>query len=168
MNRPNTLLPILRPLHSLGRLLTSVVLLVGLCGAYTAQAQARYSYSADGSEVTDSKTGLIWRRCSEGQSWSSGTCSGTAVTYTHEPALVQAKTQTGWRLPNVKELSSITDRTRRIPAIDVTAFPATPANSFWTSTPDAGDASLAWYVDFSDGIVYLCGRSCPLPVRLVR
>jgi hypothetical protein len=53
-------------------LLTSV-LLAGLCSAHTAQAQARYSYSTDGSVVTDSKTGLIWRRCSEGQSWSAGT-----------------------------------------------------------------------------------------------
>lgn len=155
------------PIH----LLVSVTLLMGLCGAHTAQAQARFSYSADGTEVTDSTTGLIWQRCSAGQSWSSGTvtCNGTAATYTHEAALSFAKTQTGWRLPNVKELSSITDKTRINPAIDVTAFPATPASWFWTSTPYAEAGSSAWHVGFSDGGVYShYGRNHTLYVRLVR
>lgn len=149
-------------------LLASVALLVGLCSARTAQAQARYSYSADGSEVTDSKTGLIWRRCSEGQSWSAGTCSGTAATYTHEQALAQAKAQTGWRLPNVKELSSITDKTRSNPAIDVTAFPATPSNYYWSASPYAGDAANAWFVYFGVGYVVNFNRYGSYQVRLVR
>jgi hypothetical protein len=164
MNRLTTFRTNFRPL------LVSVALLAGLCGGHTAQAQARYSYSAVGSEVTDSKTGLIWQRCSAGQSWSAGTstCTGTAATYTHEAALSFAKTQTGWRLPNVKELSSITDKSRSNPAIDVTAFPATPSSWFWTSSPYAGDAAGAWNVDFNDGGVYDGSRSYGSQVRLVR
>ena len=167
MNLLGTLLPNLSPMHSLGRLLTGVVLLAGLCGAHTAQAQSRYSYSTDGSEVTDSKTGLIWRRCSEGQSWGAGTCSGTVASYTHEQALAHAKTQTGWRLPNVKELSSITDKSRFSPAIDVTAFSATESN-YWTSSPYAGNAADAWRVDFSSGFVGNSRRFFSYRVRLVR
>ena len=161
-----TFYPHFRPIY----LLIGALLWAVLCGEHTAQAQARYSFSVDGTEVTDSKTGLIWQRCSAGQSWSAGTstCTGTAATYTHEAALSFAKTQTGWRLPNVKELSSITDKSRNNPAIDVTAFPATPANWFWTSTPYAGGASDTWGVYFSNGLVNNLSRSSTYLVRLVR
>ena len=170
MNRLNISSSKFRSLHSLGKLLTSVLLLVGLCAAHTAQAQTRFSYSADGSEVIDSKTGLVWQRCSAGQSWSAGlnTCTGTAATYTHEAALSFAKIQTGWRLPNVRELSSITDKSLINPAIDVTAFPVTPANLFWTASPYAGIAAYAWYVSFLDGYIYSISRNSSHHVRLVR
>jgi hypothetical protein len=71
-------------------------------------------------------------------------------------------------LPNVKELSSITDKTRVSPAIDVTAFPATPSSRFWTSTPYAGNAASAWYVGFGNAYVYGYSRSGTVQVRLVR
>jgi hypothetical protein len=148
------------------RWLAALSLLAGLAG--TAQAQARYSYSSNGSEVTDTKTGLIWRRCSEGQSWSAGACSGTAASYTHEQALAQAKTQTGWRLPNVKELSSLVDSSRVNPAIDITAFPATPSSWYWSASPFAGNAALAWGVNFGSGGVSLNLRDGYGQVRLVR
>lgn len=122
-----------------------------------AQAQARYTYSATGDEVTDTKTGLTWRRCSEGQIWSGSICTGIAATYTHEQALAHATTQAGtkgWRLPNVKELSSIANRTRSNPAIDTNAFPATPPNLYWSSTPYAGYSAYVWWVEFSGGFVY--------------
>ncbi|TXT33139.1 MAG: hypothetical protein FD135_5547 [Comamonadaceae bacterium] len=169
MNLMTTFCAHVRRIH----LLASVLLLAGLCGAQTAQAQARYSYSVDGTEVTDSKTGLVWQRCSAGQSWSAAktTCTGTAATYTHEAALSFAKTQTGWRLPNVKELSSITVKTRSNPAIDVMAFPATPSSWFWTSTPSAFNASFAWGVNFKAGYVHYnsSDRNSPnFQVRLVR
>jgi hypothetical protein len=129
--------------------------------------------SADGQEVTDTKTGLIWRRCAEGMTASGGTCTGTASTYTHEAALTLASTQStatglAWRLPNVKELSSIADKSRSNPAIDTAAFPATPASWFWSSSPYVGNASSAWFVFFNDGVVSAYGRSYSDYVRLVR
>ncbi len=134
---------------------------------------APFTMSADGQEVTDTKTGLIWRRCAEGMTASGGTCTGTASTFTHEAALTRASTQataTGvaWRLPNVKELSSITDKSRINPAIDTVAFPATPANWFWSSSPYVFDAGVAWVVSFSDGLVGVNGRDNSSFVRLVR
>lgn len=125
----------------------------------SAQAQSRYSYSTDASEVTDSQTGLVWRRCAEGMTWNGGTCTGTASAYTHEAALVRAKSQTGWRLPNVRELASIVDRSRMNPAIDLVAFPATSSGWYWTSSPYAGDSVYAWAVGFDYGVVTSYNRN---------
>jgi hypothetical protein len=41
-----------------------------------ALAQQRYSASADGQEIADNKTNLVWRRCAEGMSWKVRTCVG--------------------------------------------------------------------------------------------
>jgi hypothetical protein len=134
---------------------------------------APFTVSADGQEVTDTKTGLIWRRCAEGMTASGGTCTGTASTFSHEAALIRARSQTiatsvAWRLPNVKELSSIADKIRSNPEIYTTAFPATPANAFWSSSPYVSNAILAWVIDFSDGSVSDGYRYSIGYVRLVR
>lgn len=152
-----------------------------LCVAAPAQAQTRFSYSADGSEVTDQSTRLTWRRCVEGMSWSGSGCTGTAGSFTHSQALVRAQAQTGWRLPNVKELASIVDDTRSNPAIDPNAFPDTPTENFWSTTPQVGFPQLAWLVRFYDGLVsdYILtlnrnfltdeyGRTTVVRVRFVR
>jgi hypothetical protein len=138
------------------------------------QAADRYTVSANGQEVKDNKTQLIWRRCPEGMTWSGDTCGGSASTMTHQAALQQAASQaadTGvaWRLPNVKELASIVDRSRSNPAIDTSAFPATPSNAFWSSSPYVGFTNYAWNVYFNYGVVYSYNnRNDSLPVRLVR
>lgn len=150
------------------RLLSSLVLLAFLGNSDFAHAQARYSYSSDGSEVTDAQTGLVWRRCSQGQTWSGSTCTGTASTHTHEQALAVAKTQSPWRLPNVKELSSLVDASRSSPSVNTAAFPGTPSSMFWSSTGVASSSSAAWYVFFGDGFVSWEGRFNTYYVRLVR
>lgn len=155
-------------LPAMGHLLVSLALLTGAFCASTAQAQARFSYSTNGAEVTDSKTGLIWQRCSAGQNWSGITCTGTATTYTHEQALSYAQSQTGWRLPNVKELSSLVDRTVVNPSIDNVVFPTTPVNWIWSASPYVGNAASAWVVHFGQGGVGFYVRSSLLQVRLVR
>jgi hypothetical protein len=127
-----------------------------------------------GAEVTDQRTGLTWQRCSAGQSWSGSTCTGTATGHTHEAALALAKaanpsqTANGWRLPNVKELASLADKGCQSPAIDSTAFPATPSNWFWSSSPYVGDSSNAWVVSFDNGYVNSNARGGSGHVRLVR
>ena len=134
-----------------------------------AQGADRFSYNNDGSEVTDNTTGLVWRRCPEGMSWIDNTCTGPATKYTHQAALQRAQTQTGWRLPNIKELSTIVDPIRANPGIDPTAFPATPPDRFWSSSPYAGDSNSAWNVFFFNGTTYMSDRNVSnLYVRLVR
>lgn len=127
-----------------------------LIGFFPVAASAQLIVSADGSEVTDTKTGLIWRHCPEGMASSATACTGMATPFTHEAALQQAAAQAGsvgWRLPNVKELSSIVDKTVINPAIDSVIFPATPASLFWSSSPFVTGASSAWVVDFGAGVV---------------
>jgi hypothetical protein len=73
--------------------------------------QDRFIPSPDGTEVTDSTTGLVWRRCVEGMLWSSDaqTCVGNATRFRWRELLKHAKANRpgGWRVPNVKELTSI-------------------------------------------------------------
>ena len=149
--------------------LLACLLLPVACGALAAP----FTVSADGQEVTDTKTGLIWRRCAEGMTASGGTCTGTATNFSYEAAVTRASTQatnTGvaWRLPNVKELSSIADKSRANPAIDTVAFPVTPASDFWSSSPYVGYAYFAWIVSFIDGYVDVSYRYNTYYVRLVR
>jgi hypothetical protein len=131
-------------------------------------------FTVSGEELTDKRTGLIWKRCSEGQTLSDNSCAGTAASYTHEQALARAKSAntadsaTGWRLPNVKELASLADKGCQTPAIDSTAFPNTPSNWYWSSSPYVGGSSYAWFVDFKDGNVYYSYRYSSYQVRLVR
>ena len=59
-----------------------------------------------------------------------------------------------WRLPSLTELQTIVDETKgdpTTPPIDGAAFPGTPLGYFWTSSPQAGDSTYAWYVAFIHG-----------------
>lgn len=129
---------------------------------------APFSFSADGQEATDLATGLVWRRCPEGMSWSGSACVGTALSFTHEGALARAANQAtmsarAWRLPNVKELNSITN-----PTNDPSGFSSTTAPfDFWSSTPFVEQAHSAWVVR-SNGVIDVGLRSEAYFVRLVR
>jgi Protein of unknown function (DUF1566) len=158
-------------LHALHRLL------VGLIVPFlAASALAAERFSPSGAEVLDTATGLIWQRCALGQSWSGSTCEGTASLLTHAAAL-QAALQasaggTPWRLPNIKELSSLALRDRYGPAFDLTAFPAAPvsdAEYFWSSTHLwVASPPNALVTRFSDGEQGALPRTTQLPARLVR
>jgi Protein of unknown function (DUF1566) len=128
----------------------------------------RFTFSADGTEVTDQRTGLVWARCSVGQTWSASTCVGSSSTFSHEGALQHAALQTGWRLPTLRELSSLADKGCDNPAIDSTAFPNTPIAWFWTSSAYAGVSHYAWEVSFEDGAVRGASRNVSYHARLVR
>ncbi len=139
----------------------------------------RYVISTNGQEVTDAKTGLIWRRCAEGMIYSAGICIGTPIKYSHDDAFFLSKSQlllTGknWRLPNVKEIASLVVRTRSNPSIDISVFPNTPSDFFWTSTPTATDSlgmSSVYIVGFGTGGIYTQNRfygTTTMYLRLVR
>jgi hypothetical protein len=134
------------------------------------QPAARFIISEDGTEVTDNKTGLIWRRCAEGMTASIDGCTGIPGVYDLEAALALANreakaTSQAWRLPKVEELSSIVDTSRKDPSIDTDVFPGTPGSAFFTSSPDG---SLSWFVSFYVGKVYSDYSQLPNHVRLVR
>jgi len=123
--------------------------------------------------VADAATGLVWQGCPAGMTGDASTCTGTALLRTWQAALDECQDSTwagftDWYLPNVDELRSIVDNGRVSPAIDPTAFPATPSSYFWSSSSYAGSASYAWAVDFSSGYVSNDAKTSTYYVRCVR
>ncbi len=93
--------------------------------------------------VCDKATGLTWQQVvlQNPVTWQD------ADEYCAELALPGSE----WRVPAFSELRSIVDTDLR-PAIDLTAFPTTPPEPFWTSTlmdPPFDDEAYA--IDFADG-----------------
>lgn len=111
---------------------------------------SRYTYNSVGNEVTDTVTGLVWKRCVEGTTYSGGTCAGTGPTFNWREALGHTATQSGWRMPNLKELKSLVEIACYYPAINLTAFPNFPGN-LWSASPKVDDTDSAWFVHFVDG-----------------
>lgn len=142
--------------------------LLALSALGTAHAKGPYNISADGKEVTDPSTNLVWRRCPEGMTASKSGCSGSALGIDHAGAVKRAQSQAkgGWRLPNSQELLSIADESKFKMAIDTTAFPGTPAEHFWTTDPYGTDYFYA--VNFYNGFRYDRYHTAQHHVRLVR
>jgi hypothetical protein len=84
------------------------------------------------------ETGLLWRRCALGQNWTGDGCAQNANTVGWERALTDAaafgETWSDWRLPNVKELLSITERRCVSPAVDTRVFRDLPPGTLWSSS----------------------------------
>ena len=76
----------------------------------------------------------------------------------------------GWRLPSVKEMSLLIERSRHSPAINTNYFPNTPTNDwYWTGTAYASSpAGYAWVVAFHDGYVASYDRGSSGFVRACR
>jgi hypothetical protein len=127
--------------------------------------QAAYRDNGDGT-VTDLNTGLMWQQDdshnSSGYSWKG------AVSYCRRLTLGNHK---DWRLPSVRELSSLVTlggRSSADPAIDTTYFPGCVSNYYWSSTPYVHAAHYSWGVYFDFGLVGYGDRSYPYNVRCVR
>jgi len=131
-----------------------------------------FTSNGDGT-VTDQKSKLIWQRCSMGYN-SDAVCSddGTAANNTVNwgDALAYCNTLSlsgrSWRLPSINELKSIVDETRSNPTIDTVAFPATPPESYWSSTTHAASTGAAWLVWF--GHAYVGAMNKTLDIYYVR
>ena len=151
-------------------LLGGLVVFLTSCPVF---AQERYTASPDGQEINDSKTGLIWRRCTEGMAWKKTACTGKATFFNHADAAAVAKSASGgdaeWRLPTLKELSSISaprEADEGKAAIDSKIFPATPVGRFWTSSTMGPGYFM--FVGFTDGSAGEGASGSPGAVRLVR
>jgi hypothetical protein len=130
---------------------------------------SRYSLSADGQEVTDSQTKLVWQRCPLGAKWDGKLCAGKPT----KLSLAQAKkssdpTNTAWRMPTKDEFLRLADRSKKKPKMDTLAFPAKPSGLYWALRPETDDNLNAWVVDFRNGKIYGNIRDARHFVRLVR
>jgi len=108
----------------------------------------------DDGTVTDTRTGLMWKQCAEGLS--GVTCqNGIPRVLNWAEALADAEVSifanyNDWRLPNVKELSSLVEDCRVGPSINTNLFPNTPSGGFWSSSPRV-DVADVWLVFFNYG-----------------
>jgi hypothetical protein len=103
-------------------------------------------YTISGGTVVDTKTKLVWQQT---PSTSTYTWSN-AKTYC--PSLASTLGGSGWRVPTLKELLTLVDRSRATgPVIDPTAFPATSSVLYWSATTMAWATGGAWIVNFATG-----------------
>lgn len=182
------------------RVAVSAALLTVASGAVQAQScfnaqiapttpTADFDVRADGTAI-HLPTGLMWMRCSLGQVWNGTTCSGSALnlpawgTALQTIRSINAGTSdadgdgapgfaghTDWRMPNIKEIVSITEACRRGPALNNVVFPNAPgAVNHWSSSTPHTQALVAWYWDSQSGLVSFTLKNDSLPrnVKLVR
>jgi len=120
-------------------------------------------------EAYDSRTGLTWKRCSEGLSWENGGCTGESRFFSLDQA--RGLAAGGWRMPSIDELSSLLDQSCGQPAIDTRAFPDVRAteegdSTYWTVSA-TGLLNLTFTVDFMNAIVDGHSPGLSYAVRLV-
>jgi hypothetical protein len=105
----------------------------------------RLSDNGDGT-VTDQRTGLIWQKLgpNKAMTWEEALkyCDGLRVAGRDD-----------WRLPNIKELRSISDDCKVNPSLDRAFFPGAQAAYYWSSTTHGNRPVQAWFVDFATGLV---------------
>lgn len=141
-------------------ILSSLILLILVSNSYASICNLnqieestptdRFIDHEDGT-ITDIKTGLVWTKCSIGQTYSEGQCEGEPIHIeTWGEALNVAKNNDGlygysnWRIPNIKELDTIVERQCVRPAINLAVFPNTPSAVFYSSTPDQVNESATF------------------------
>lgn len=117
----------------------------------------------DDATVQDRISGLMWKRCVEGQSGAD--CSDSPGTqFSSFAAVIQAAKQSAfagyfdWRVPNIKELASIVEPLCGNPAINLEVFPATSGYAFWSSSPVMEQPGTLYYIHFADGAHYPKGQ----------
>ena len=121
---------------------------------------SHFTDNGDGT-VTDNLTSLTWQKVL------------VQDTITWEQALNYANTltlagHTDWRLPNIKELQSISDLTVTNPAINPIFTLGTGAKFYWSSTTQFNNAPDAWYLNTQYGITTYITKTSNLYALCVR
>ena len=132
-----------------------------------------FDINGDGT-VTDIESGLTWSRCVTGQHWDGKTCSGEAKLLTWGEAwqLSRQRHQQGdnddaWRLPKLNELATIVDMRCKDPRIDLSLFPNTAGDAFWTSNSKI-ETEQAYVLSFGKHGVTSAAKTEKHYVRLVQ
>ncbi len=146
----------------------------GRCVTFTpTPTPGRFVDNHDGT-ITDNQTGLLWEKLLD-----DGSIHDKDTSYTWGNAssskmgslnIAYFAGHNDWRLPTIQELESIVEFGTANPAIDI-AFHGTSCGAgctditsascactqsgyYWSATSRTGFPSVAWYVDFFNGIVF--------------
>ncbi len=133
-----------------------------------------YIDNGDGT-VSDYVTGLTWQKCSKGTN-NDASCSGsppkfenwtTANSYCSSLNL-GGRPINSWKLPTLKELSTILDLGKYAPSIDPAFFPNTGLNGYWTSTLYSNSVPPKyWQLSFAEGYSNMWSNNSLFYVRCV-
>ena len=144
----------------------------------------KYINNGDGT-ITDTKTGLMWKRCSEGLSGKN--CEkGKAKEYKWAEAMQRFKEVSyagydDWRMPTIDELKTLVYCSKGVknkksgscnngstkPTIAQQVFPGN-TKWLWSRSPFTGNSDSAWFVNFLNGDSGAPHRSNGFAVQLVR
>ena len=120
-------------------------------------------FSKSGDVVSDSSTGLEWQDDSDTngtrRTWQA------AIDYCEDLSL---ESHNDWRLPNINELKTLIDRSKRNPAIKSEVFVYVKSSYYWSSTSIVGVEYIAWFVNFNNGDVFGAFKDNNNYVRCVR
>lgn len=155
--------------------------LVFLFASGVAQAQCifftGFADNKDGT-VTDTRNGLIWKRCAEGFEFSNGICEGEAVRASWETAHIVAQESNfldkeDWRVPTKEEYESVLGSNSGCSKNHHQNYAASKAIAhmegwYWSASTDSGYKNRAWGVSFLDGYIGSADRELIGFVRLVR
>lgn len=137
---------------------------------------SHFTDNKDGT-VTHHKTGLMWKMCSEGQTFKMDngkpTCTGTANQYNWNLALERAESsrfanKSDWRLPNINELASIVALDCQGALVNVGVFPGIGDDRYWSSSPNMASADEVRVINFDSGGDDVKPKTVLLYVHLVR
>lgn len=108
-------------------------------GQFTNQLQKSFTDNNDGI-IQDNETELMWQKeQTDTFDWNS------AITYCENLSLSSFD---DWRLPNIKDLESITEDVDFEIPVNSDYFPYSGQNKYWSSSTYQSDTTQAWFVDF--------------------
>lgn len=115
-----------------------------VAGARTATG----NYDDHGDTVTDQETGLTWQKQVADTDNNEFITESDAVNWQNALAYCEQLTLEGssdWRLPNIRELSSIVDRSKSFPSVSPPLLDESTAST-WSSTTKSAYPNRAWNV----------------------
>jgi hypothetical protein len=119
----------------------------------------RYRVSAE--LVMDASSGLTWQRKASPESMS----YAEASRYCSDLRLGGLES---FRVPTMKELQTLVDERRSMPAFDSAMWLGGHGDLFWSSSAWSGTENLAWYVRFDSGTALYEVADAAMQVRCVR
>lgn len=121
---------------------------------------ARFVDNGDGT-VLDRLTDLTWEKA----------INPTALTWEDAILYCEGLTLGGnsdWRLPNIKEIRSLSDENKVQPSVNNTSFTGVTITKYWSSTSLPNQTTKAWYLDNNFGITTYDAKTATHSVWAVR